>query len=88
MYEEEIKALFAESRAQLGRGSDIKKPGNFLGRAGSNMDMLSSIRASPISGSMMVLSPSRDRGGMTQSVSNFGNSFELGPGPDLVNRVR
>ena len=89
VYEEEIKALFAESRASLGRVSDVKRPGGFLGRAGSNADMLTSIRASPFSGSVMVLSPTRDRGGgMAQSVADFSHSPGLSPGSDPVNRLR
>ena len=72
MYEEEIKVLFGEGRAVLGRVTETRK--GFLGRAGSNLDMLSSIRSSPLTGSVMVLSPTRDRGAMTQSYADFGST--------------
>lgn len=68
--------------------SDVKRPGGFLGRAGSNADMLTSIRSSPLSGSVMVLSPTRDRGGMAQSVADFSHSPGLSPASDHVNRLR
>ena len=64
--------LFGEGRAVLGRVIEPRK--GFLGRGGSNLDMLSSIRSSPLTGSMMVLSPTRDRGAMTQSYADFGTT--------------
>ena len=64
--------LFAEGRTSLGRVAEGKR--GFLGRAGSNLDMLSSVRASPLSGSLMVLSPTRDRGAVTQSYADFGTT--------------
>ena len=80
MYEEEIKAVFAESKIMLGgRVSEGKK--GLLGRAGSNMDMLR-----PISGSMMMLSHSRDRGGVNQSFADFGATAGLSP--DHPNKPR
>ncbi len=65
VYEEEVKTLFAESKIVLGRVTEGKK--GLLGRVGSNMDMLK-----PLTGSMMVLSPSRDKASITQSFADFG----------------
>lgn len=70
VYEEEMKTLFAESKTVLGRVTEGKK--GLLGRTGSNMDMLK-----PLTGSMMVLSPSRDKAAFTQSFADFGAASSL-----------
>ncbi len=79
VYEEEIRAVFAESKTMLGRVSEGKK--GLLGRTGSNMDMLR-----PISGSMMMLSHARDKGGINQSFADFGATAGLSP--DHPNKPR
>lgn len=64
-----MKILFSESKAVLGRVTEGKK--GILGRAGSNMDMLK-----PLTGSLMVLSPSKDKP-FTQSFADFGATSSL-----------
>ena len=73
MYEEEIRVLMNESRVCL--GSDMRRPGGLKTRIGSNVDLI----RSPLSSSLMVLSPSSRGGGhISQSVADFSHSPGLG----------
>lgn len=63
----------AEVKTLLGGPLEVKK-NKFLARVGSNAELL----RTPLGGSLLSLSPARERAAFSQSIADFGTSAAFG----------